>query len=320
LRIDYTGLGLLALGLGSLEVVMDEGQKEDWFSSHFIVIFAAITVICLVSVVFWELRQKHPVIDFRILKERNFTIATLAMLVLGFVLYGSSMLLPMMLQTLMGYTAMMSGLVLSPGGLVICVLMPLVGMLLRRYQARWLVICGVMISVTGLVIMSKFNLYIDYQTAVRSRIVQSAGLAFLFVPISTVAFALIPREKMNYATGFYNLARNIGGSSGIAAATTLLARRAQYHQQVLIAHMTPYDAVYREALGRSAALLRIHGSSGADAGARAQAMLYGGMLRQSNMLAFSDAFWVMAMLFLAIIPLMLLMKKSGPLKGPVVVE
>ena len=320
LKIDYAGLGLLALGLGSLEVVLDKGQTEDWFSSHFIVAFAVITVISLAAVVFWELRHEHPVIDFRLFKERNFALASVSMLVLGFVLYGSTTLLPLMLQTLLGYTSTLAGLVLSPGGIVICLLMPVVGVLLRRYQARWLVICGVAASVIGLLIMARFNLYIDYATAARARIVQSAGLAFLFVPISTIAFGLIPRERMNYATGMYNLARNIGGSSGIAGATTLLARRTQFHSQVLVAHLTPYNPAYREALGRSEALLREHGSSAADAGGQAQALLYGGMLRQSNMLAFTDAFWVMAVLFLAIIPLMFMMKKTGPAKGPVLVD
>jgi len=149
--------------------------------------------------------------------------------VLGFVLYGSTALLPLFLQTLLGYTAMLSGMVLSPGGIVICIAMPVVGILLRRYQARWLVIFGVAVSAAGLIAMSHFTLQVDYATAVRGRIVQSFGLAFLFVPISTVAFMRIPRERMNYATGLYNLARNIGGSSGIAATTTILARRAQYH-------------------------------------------------------------------------------------------
>jgi DHA2 family multidrug resistance protein len=320
LKIDYTGLSLLALGLGSLEVVLDEGQKEDWFSSHFILMFAVITAFCLVAVVFWELRQKQPIIDFHILKERNYTLATVSMLVLGFVLYGSTTLLPLMLQTLLGYTSLLSGLVLSPGGIVICIAMPIVGVLLRRYQARWLIIGGVLVSAFGLYTMSKFNLYIDYRSAMWARMVQSAGLAFLFVPISTTAFAYIPRERMNYAAGLFNLARNIGGSSGIATVTTLLARRGQFHQQVLVAHMTPYNQAYREALNRSSLLLQAHGSGAFDSAGQAQALLYGSMQRQSSMLAFSDAFWVMAVLFLAIIPLMFLMKKTGPVRGPLMVE
>jgi len=319
-QVDYMGFGLLALGLGSLEIVLDEGQRKDWLSSNYIVTFAILTAVCLVGVVIWELRQKQPVIDFHVLKERNFALATGSMLVLGFVLYGSTMLLPLFLQTLLGYTAMLSGMVLSPGGIAVCVAMPVVGMLLRRYQARWLVIFGVAVSAAGLMAMSRFTLQLDYATAVRTRIVQSFGLAFLFVPISTVAFMRIPRERMNYATGLFNLARNIGGSSGIAATTTMLARRAQYHQSVLVSHLTPYDPAYRDALAKAAMALRAGGSSGTDAAAQAQGMIYGTLLKQSSMLAFADAFWVMGMLFLVIIPLMFLIRKVPPVRGPVMVE
>jgi DHA2 family multidrug resistance protein len=308
-RVDYMGFGLLALGLGSLEIVLDEGQRNDWFSSNYIVTFAIVTVVCLIGMVVWELRQKQPVIDFHVLKERNFALATGSMLVLGFVLYGSTALLPLFLQTLLGYTAMLSGMVLSPGGIVICVAMPVVGMLLRRYQARWLVVFGVAVSAAGLMAMSRFTLQLDYTTAVRSRIVQSFGLAFLFVPISTVAFMRIPRERMNYATGLYNLARNIGGSSGIAATTTMLARRAQYHQSVLVSHLTPYDPAYRDALAKTTMALQAGGASGTDAAAQAQGLMYGTLLKQSSMLAFADAFRVMGMLFLVIIPLMFLIRK-----------
>jgi MFS transporter, DHA2 family, multidrug resistance protein len=320
LKVDYMGFGLLALGLGSLEVVLDEGQRNDWFGSGFIVAFAIITVVCLVSVVLWELRQKQPVIDFHVLKDRNFALATVSMLLLGFVLYGSTTLLPLFLQTLLGYTAMLSGMVLSPGGIAICFCMPLVGFLLRKYQARWLVIFGVTISVIGLMRMSHFTLDVDYNTAVWGRVVQSLGLAFLFVPISTLAFSSIPRERTHYATGLFNLARNIGGSSGIATVTTLLARRAQYHQAVLVSHMTPYDPAYREALSRATTAVQASGSSAPDAAAQAQGMLYGTLLKQSNMLAFADAFWIMGALFLLIIPLMFLMRKTAPVRGPIAVE
>jgi MFS transporter, DHA2 family, multidrug resistance protein len=319
-KIDYAGFGLLALGLGALEVVLDEGQKEDWFSSHFIVAFAAITVICLIGVVVWELRQKEPIIDFRVLKDRNFALATSSMLVLGFVLYASTALMPLFLQSLLGYTAMMSGLVLSPGGLVMVFCMPLVGMMVRRVQPRWLVIFGVVLTVLGLFRMANFNLQIDYATAALSRMTQNAGLAFLFVPISATAFAYIPRDRTSYATGLFNLARNIGGSSGIATATTMLARRAQFHQSVLVAHLTPYDVRYREALAGAAATLRSHGSSAVDAGLQAQGMIYGTTVRQASMLAFADAFWVMGALFLLIIPLMLFIKKVRPAAGHVVME
>jgi DHA2 family multidrug resistance protein len=319
-KLDYAGFGLLALGLGALEVVLDEGQKEDWFSSHFIVIFSAITVICLIGVVVWELRQKEPIIDFRILKDRNYTLATLSMLVLGFVLYASTALMPLFLQSLLGYTAMMSGLVLSPGGLVMVFCLPAVGILVRKVQPRWLVIFGVTVASLGLFRMARFDLQIDYATAAFARMTQSLGLAFLFVPISATAFAFIPRERTSYATGLFNLARNIGGSSGIATATTMLARRAQFHQSVLVAHLTPFDWRYREALTGAAATLRTAGSSAYDSGLQAQGMIYGTMVRQANMLAFADAFWVMGALFLLVIPLMFLIKKVRPSSGQVVVE
>ena len=320
LRIDYMGLGLLALGLGALEVMLDEGQKEDWFGSHFIVIALIVTVVCLVGVVFWELRQEHPIIDFHVLKDRNFALSTLTMLVLGFVLYGSTTLMPLMLQTLLGYTAMLSGMVLSPGGIVVVICMPIVGQMLRRVEARWMVIFGCLVCSGGMFLMSRFNLYIDYRTAVTSRMVQSLGMAFLFVPISTMAFAYIPKARMNYATGLFNLARNIGGSSGIATATTMLARRAQYHQNVLIEHMTPLDPRYRESMAGVTGLLVNKGSSAADAASQAHGVMYGSMMRQATMLSFSDAFWFMAVLFLLVLPLMLLMKRMKPVRGPMMVE
>jgi DHA2 family multidrug resistance protein len=168
--------------------------------------------------------------------------------------------------------------------------------------------------------MSRFNLYIDYRTAVWSRVVQSLGLAFLFVPISTVAFAYVPKERTNYATGLFNLARNIGGSIGIAMITTMLARRAQVHQQQLVSHLTPFDPAYRQSLAGAAQVMTAHGSSPADAAAGAHGLIYASMQRQAHMLAFLDSFWLMAVLFLLVIPLMLMIRKTGPARGPMTME
>jgi DHA2 family multidrug resistance protein len=168
--------------------------------------------------------------------------------------------------------------------------------------------------------MARFTLDIDFGTAMWSRIVQSAGMPFLFVPISAVAFAYIPKERTNYATGLFNLARNVGGSLGIATVTTMLARRALFHQQRLVEHLTPYDAGYRDALRGLAQMIHMRGASLPDAGAQAQGMIYGSVLRSSGMLAFADAFAMMAVVFLTVIPLMLLMKKVRPAKGPMVIE
>ncbi len=319
-KIDYFGFGLLALGLGALEVVLDEGQKEDWFASHLIVVFCVLAVTCLVAVVIWELKHDHPIIDFRVLKDRNLAISTVAMLFLGVVLYGSTMLLPLMLQTLMGYTAMLSGMVLSPGGIVIVCCMPIVGLLVRRIEARWLVMFGVAVCSISLFIMSGFNLQIDYRTALWSRLVQSFGMAFLFVPISTVAFAYVPRTKTSYATGLFNLARNLGGSIGIATVTTLISRRAQLHQDRLVAHMTPFDPAYLQSIEGAARTLTLHGASPVDAAGQSQGLIYGSMLRQANMLAFMDAFWFMGLLFLGVIPLMFFIRRTRPGRAPAVME
>ncbi len=315
LRIDYIGLGLLGTGLGALEIMLDEGQRNDWFSSHAIVAAAVIAVVALVSVVFWELRQKEPVVDLHLLKERNFAISTFAMFVLGFVLYGSTMALPLFLQTLMGYTATQSGMALSPGGLAIMVMMPIVGFLLSRFEARWLVMIGLLVSSLGLYQMSRFDLDVDFHHAVMARIVQSLGLAFLFVPINTTAFYFIAKQNTSYATGLINLARNIGGSSGIALSTTLIARREQFHQQRLIEHLSPLDASYQSTLEAAKQMFVAKGADAAHAAQQAQQFIYDMVQRQASMLAFLEDFRLLAIAFLALIPLMFLMKKTRGGRG-----
>jgi DHA2 family multidrug resistance protein len=195
-------------------------------------------------------------------------------------------------------------------------MLPLVGKLLTRFDARWLVIIGAVIVASSLFHMAKFNLGIDFHTAMMARIYQSAGMAFLFVPINVMAFYFIPKEKFNNATGIINLARNIGGSVGIAAVVTLLARRTQFHQGILVSHMTPFDSAYQGLLNGSARLLVAAGSSFADAQAQANGMAYGLLQRHAAMLAFVDDFWMMGLMFLSLVPLMFLMKKSRPHGAP----
>jgi len=297
-------------------VVLDKGQRDDWFESHFIIACATVSFIGLAVALLWELTRKDPMVDFRLLKDRNFFLATLTMFVLGFVLYGSTALLPIFLQTLLGYTALLSGLVLSPGGFVVVIMLPVVGRLLTRFEARWLVVLGVTIVALSLFHMSTFNLDIDFRTAMMARVYQSAGMAFLFVPINVMAFYYIPKEKFNNATGIINLARNIGGSFGIANVMTLLARRAQFHQDMLLSHMTPFDAAYRAMVGGAARVMVAAGSSLPDAQARALGLAYGLLQRHAGMLAFVDDFWLMGLTFLSLIPLMFLMKKSRPHRTP----
>jgi len=313
LRIDYIGLGLIATGLGFLEVMLDDGQRKDWFGSNLIVVSAVVACVCLVAAVFWELHVTDPVVNLRLLKNRNFGLATFTMFLIGFILYGSTLLLPIFLQTLMGYTALLSGLVLSPGGIAVLLLMPLVGKLLsHKVEPRWLLMFGLAISAVGLLQMAGFNLQVDQWTALRARVTQSVGIAFLFVPLNTLAFSYIAKEKANTATGLINLARNIGGSSGIAFVTTELARRSQVHQHILVGHVTAFDLRYNQMLHAATGMLIARGSSAVQAAHQAQGLIYGMVQREAAMQAFIDNFRLLAIIFLVIAPVMALMKRTAP--------
>jgi len=231
---------------------------------------------------------------------------------LGFVLYGSTVLLPLLLQTLMGYTALLSGLVLSPGSLLVLIALPIVGRLTQSVEPRVLVAIGLAITGLSLLHMSRFNLQIDFRTAVMAWSYSRLGMAFLFTPINVMAFYFIPKEKMNNATGLINLARNIGGSVGIANVATLLARRAQVHQSQLVSHLTPLDPTYTASLSGASHFLMTQGSNPVQALNQAHGLIYGNLIRQANMLAYTDSFWLLGLTFLAMIPFMFLMKKTKP--------
>jgi DHA2 family multidrug resistance protein len=309
-RIDYIGLGMVALGLGCLQIVLDKGQRDDWFESRFVLTLSIIAVSALLFVIFWEWRQKDPIIDLHLFKERTFATANLLMFMLGFALLGSTLLLPLYLQTLMGYTAQLAGMALSPGGFAIMVLMPLVGWLLSRYDARYLLIFGLSVLSFSLFHMTRFDLDMDFRTAVLARVLQAVGLAFLFVPINTAAYSYLPREKNNAASGLMNLARNIGGSVGISFVTTLLDRRTQKHQADLTSHLTAAQAQFQSTLQGIANSLTAHGLSPADAMQRAYAVIQNTVQRQATMLAYIDCFWFLGCAILAMVPMVFLMKRT----------
>jgi DHA2 family multidrug resistance protein len=308
LKIDYIGLSLVALGFGALQIVLDKGERDDWFQSNFIITLTFISIAALLFVAIWEWRHKDPVIDLHLFKDRNFASANVMMFMLGFALLGSTLLLPLFMQTLLGYTAERAGMGLSPGGFAIMLLMPLVGFLLGKTDARRLMILGLVILSFSLFHMTTFDLNVDFSTIVWARIIQASGMAFLFVPINTTAYSFLPREKNNAASGLMNLARNIGGSVGISVATTLLARRAQVHQAILSENLSASNPQLRDML---------HGITGAVGGGtgplggsqKAWAMIQGIVTRQATMLAYIDCFWVLGIAILAMIPLVFLMKK-----------
>lgn len=315
-KIDYIGLGLVALGLGTLQVILDKGQREDWFESHFIVVLAVVSAASLIFVVFWEWNHKDPIIDLHLYRERTFAAANFLMFMLGFALLGSTLLLPLFMQTLLGYTAERSGLALMPGGFAIMVAMPIVGFLLSRYSPRYLLLFGLSMLSFSLFHMTTFDLGVDFQTVMMARVFQAIGLAFLFVPINTAAYSSLPRDKNNAASGLMNLARNIGGSVGISFVTTGLARRAQVHQVRLVEKLTAANPQFQAWL---------HGMKGPFSGGgfgpgsgpgsalqHAYSMMQANVIRQATMLAYIDNFWVLGVVIFCLIPFVFLIKKSKP--------
>jgi MFS transporter, DHA2 family, multidrug resistance protein len=308
--IDYVGLGFVALGLGTLQVILDKGQREDWFESHFILNLSVICVASLIFSVFWEWKHKDPIVDLHLFRDRTFGISNLLMFMLGFALLGSTLLLPLFSQTLLGYTAQQAGLALMPGGFTIMLLLPLVGFLLSRYSPRWLLLFGLTVLSASLFHMTGFDLDMDFRSVALARVVQAVGMAFLFVPINTAAYAFLPREKNNAASGLMNLARNIGGSVGISVVTTMLDRRAQFHQNQLASHLSATNPALQTVIQGASSAMRAHGASAADATRQAYALIQGVVGRQATMLAYIDCFWFLGVAILLMVPMVFLMKKS----------
>ena len=297
-------------------MVLDKGQREDWFESHFIVWLSVISAVSLIFVVFWEWRHKDPIIDLHLFRVRSFATANFLMFMLGFALLGSTLLLPLFMQTMLGYTAERSGLALMPGGFAIMLAMPLVGFLLSRYSPRYLLLFGLSMLSFSLFHMTRFDLDVDFHTVMVARVYQAMGMAFLFVPINTAAYAFLPRDKNNAASGLMNLARNIGGSVGISFVTTGLARRAQFHQGRLVEKLNAANPQFQSVL-RGMTSTFSGGGAGPGSGAgsaqqHAYAMMQANVIRQSTMLAYIDNFWVLGVAILCLIPCVFLIKKSKP--------
>jgi len=310
-RIDYWGLGLLVVGLGALQVVLDKGEREDWFSSGFITRLAIVSAVALILLVYRELKIKEPVVDLRLFKERNYAAGTTIMFFFGFVLYGSIMLLPLFLQTLMGYDATTAGWALAYGGIGSLMIMPVVGRLTTVLDSRILVFVGLCINAYAVYLMHLYTPQIDYVAAWWPRFIQGFGLGMTFVSLTTLTMSRISQEKMGNATGIFNLMRNLGGSFGIATATTLLARRGQFHQSRLVEHLTPYSLPFNEWRQRMSDIFPDLGSNWHLWNApQVLSGLYQEVLKQAQMLAFCDDYWFFTIVFLLLLPLVFLMRRS----------
>jgi DHA2 family multidrug resistance protein len=321
-KLDYIGIALLALGVGALQVLLDKGQEDDWFGSHFITTLVVVSAVCLISLVIWEWFHKTPIIDVRMFKNFNFASSSLMMFTLGILLFSSLVLMPQFLQTLVGYTSELAGFALSAGGLVLLIEMPIMGQLTTKIQARYLIAFGwLALSIAMFYSTKRIDLQISFSAATWLRITQVIGLGFLFVPITLVAYIGIAPEKNNAVAGIVNFMRNMGSSVGTSLVTTLIARRSQFHQARLVEHVRVDNPNFVNSANRLTQHFATAGVGKHEAQITAYARIYQSLQAQAASLAYVDTFMVLSvgaaiMFFLAFV-----LKKNDPGGGgPRVVE
>jgi DHA2 family multidrug resistance protein len=307
--IDYWGIGLLAVGVGALQVMLDKGQEDDWFSSHWITLLTAMAAVALTVFIIHELRSRAPVVRLRVFKDRTYSAGVFLMTMLGFVLYGSMVLLPIFLQTLLGYPALEAGVAMAPRGLGSFLMMPVVGTVLGRFDPRKLLAVGLVGASWSLYALSKLSLNAGYWDIFWPQFIQGAALALLFVPLTTATMDPIPREEMGNATSLFNLMRNVGGSTGIACATTYLYRREQVHTFLLGSHVTALSSITQSYQRGLESTMMAQGASAPRAAGQSLAALWGMVQQQASMLSFVDTFLALALVFLLVLPLLFVLKR-----------
>jgi len=310
-KIDYIGFGLLTIGVAFLQIVLDKGQEVDWFGSEFIVTLSVVSLICLSSLVMWELHVKNPILDFRLFANGNFANSCLIMFMVGAASFSTTVLMPQFLQTLMGYSAQTAGMVLSAAGGLLLIALPVVGQLTGRIQARYLMSFGwSILAIAMFVSTRRIDLQISFASATWLRIVQYVPIPFIFIPATLVAYLGIPREKSNAVAGWVNFVRNMGSSVGTSAVTTILARRAQVHQVMLSSYTHLGNASFR---GAAAALAdRLKRGAVRDPQMQAYRRLYDSMQNQALTLSYIDAFWILGVAAVIMFFLSFLLRKNNP--------
>lgn len=311
-RVDWWGLGFLAVGIGAFQVVLDRGQREDWFASGLIVRLSVLSVIALAMFVARELTTAEPVLDLRVLRHRTFAVGTGLVVLMSAALYGAVVLSPLYTQLLMGYTPFWAGLVLAPGGFATMLTMPLAGALINRIDPRWILGTGAAVGALAMSMMATLTLEADFWRVMWPRFVQGLGIGFMFVPLSTVTLAAVARRELGHASSLYNVMRNLGGSIGIAIMSTFLERGAQVHQARLVTHVSAYDP---ETWQRVQVLITGFVARGSDlhtAQQQAWGAMYEAVQKQALFLSFLDDFWRLAWMFLVLIPFLLLMRRPRP--------
>lgn len=312
IRIDYIGMGLIVIGVGFLQYVLDKGQQKDWFSSDVILTLFIIALVALVSLVVRELTHEHPIMDLRLLALRNFSTAVFFSFILGVVLNGSTILLPLFLQNDLGYTAERAGMALSPAGIALALMMPVAGILVSKFDQRIIISAGFLLTAYGLFQMTGIYLGVDFNTIVVLRVVQVLGLPLVFIPISTLNYVGVPREKFNQVSGISNFSRNLGGGIGISLLNTFMARQNQIHRTMLSAHTNYANPTFVQRLDALAQGFMAMGMSAAQASHKALAQLSAEVDLQSNVLSFVNAFWWLGLVVLLLAPLPFLMRLPTP--------
>jgi DHA2 family multidrug resistance protein len=309
LRIDKIGIALIAVGFACLEVVLDRGERDDWLGSHFITTFLVIALVAITLAIFWEWYQQDPVVELTLLRDRNFSIACVYYFLFAFGLFGSTVLIPEILQTLFGYTATDAGLVLGPGAAVITLLAPFVVRIVPRIGAKRLLAASFTIAAISMFYYSGFTTQTDYFHFALARGFQGFGYAFMFVPVTQLAYSYLPKNKNNKGSSLMNLCRNWGASFGIAFVTTMLERRTQYHQSVLVSHLTSADGTLQQFMNHSSRYLMTRGASGPDAIHQAYGLASSLMTQQATMLAAMDCFHLLGLVVLVGLPLAFLIRR-----------
>jgi len=313
LSVDWLGFGFVALSLGCLQIVLDRGQDDDWFGSPLITTLAVISAVAFVLLIYWELRHPRPMVEVRLLRSPDFAVTFFLMLMLGFMIFGSTFLIPAYAQQLMGYRAVDAGLVLTPGGVATIALLPFVGRMINKVDTRLLIAVGLAVGGVSLLWMTDFYLGVSFRHMMWMRMLQMAAMAFLFVPINTLAFRDIPPEQTNNASALINLARNFGGSIGISFMSTLLTRRSQFHQSRLVEHAQNLNAAYPGFAHQFGSAI-----GSAPDSSTTLAGIYQQVVQQAQLLSYLDNFKFLGVVFLALLPLLLLVKpgKGGATAAP----
>jgi DHA2 family multidrug resistance protein len=307
-RIDYWGMGMLAVGIGALQIMLDKGQEQDWFSSNWISALLIIAIIFIAAFIARELITEHPVVQLRVFKDRTYSAGVFLMTLLGFVLYGSLVLLPIWMQTLLGYPAVQAGIALAPRGIGSFIGMTVIGRIMNKFDPRKFLAFGLLIGAMTLWQFARLNMNAGYWDFFWPQFVQGISLAMLFVPLTTVSMSNIPRESMGNATSMFNLLRNLGGGIGIAGVSTLVTRFSQKHINMLGANITPFNPKAQALLAKIQAGLA-HTSGHYLATKRSYSVLFGMVEQQATMLSYVDVFQLLAVIFLGMIPLVLIMKR-----------